>query len=161
MTRVIPFAVALPLAFASGLYVHSARAEAPSAKATPVYVLSIWTEDADDQADALTQALRSRVQQVAGWSLLQASQSFETFAIALKCPPKPDPACLQRIGDQLKADHYVWGTMDKKRGPPSEVNVDLHLWARGKPDANAHESYADSLKDPNDETLRATAAGPP
>ena len=35
----------------------------------------------------------------------------ETLSIALKCPPKPDPACLKRIGDQLKADHYVWGTM--------------------------------------------------
>ena len=82
-------------------------------------MLSLWTDDADDQADALTQALRSRVRQAQGWSLLETPQSFETLAIALKCPPKPDAPCLQRIGDQLHADHYVWGTMARKKGRPA------------------------------------------
>src|SRR3982074_2030081 len=49
-------------------------AEPPVSKATPVYVLAIWTDDADDQADALTQALRSRVRQAQGWALLQTAQ---------------------------------------------------------------------------------------
>jgi hypothetical protein len=122
-----------------------------------VYVLSIWTDDADDQADALTQALRWRVGQTPGWSLLQTNQSFETLAIALKCPPKPDPACLQRIGDQLKGDRYFWGTMDKKKGAPGELSTELHLWTRGKPDASVHGSYSESLKEPNDDSLRAIA----
>src|SRR6516164_8095028 len=86
-----------------------ARAEPPNGRATPVYILTLWTDDSDDQADALTQALRSRVRQASGWSLLETNQSFETLSIALKCPSKPDPPCLQRIGDQLHADHYVWG----------------------------------------------------
>jgi hypothetical protein len=132
--------------------------EPPVSKATPVYVLSIWTDDADDQADALTQALRARVRQAPGWSLLQSTQSFETLVIALKCPPKPDFPCLQRIGDQLKADHYVWGTMDKKKAPAGYVSAELHLWTRVKPDTVARENYADNLKDPNDESLRAIAA---
>jgi hypothetical protein len=132
--------------------------EPPVSKATPVYVLSIWTDDADDQADALTQALRGRVRQAPGWSLLQTSQSFETLAIALKCPPKPDFPCLQRIGDQLKADHYFWGTMDRKKAPAGYVSAELHLWTRVKPDTVARQNYADNLKDPNDESLRAIAA---
>jgi hypothetical protein len=157
MTRAIPFAVALTLVFVLGFTSRSARGEAASSKTIPVYVLSTWTEDADDQADAITQALRAYVQQVPGWSLLQTNQSFETLAIALKCPPRPDPACLQRIGDQLKADHYIWGTMERKKGSTNEVSADLHLWTRGKPDVIVHESYADSLKDPADPSLRAIA----
>src|SRR6516164_1118081 len=92
-----------------GLAASPSRAEPPNGRATPVYILTLWTDDSDDQADALTQALRSRVRQASGWSLLETNQSFETLSIALKCPSKPDPPCLQRIGDQLHADHYVWG----------------------------------------------------
>ena len=55
---------------------------ASNSKATPIYVLSVWTNDADDQADALTAALRSRVRQLPGWSLAETTQSFETLAIA-------------------------------------------------------------------------------
>lgn len=159
MTRALSRAFTMLCLLATGLLPHTARAEAPSTKAVPLYVLSIWTDDADDQADALTQALRGRVSQTPGFSLLQTSQSFETLAIALKCPPKPDSACLQRIGDQLKADHYLWGLMDRKRASAGEVNVEVHLWTRGKPDVSTRESFADSLKDPNEEPLRAIAAG--
>src|ERR1700722_1454117 len=117
----------------------AAWADAPSAKAQPVYVLSLSTEDSDDQADALTQAMRSRVRQSHGWSLLETPQSFETLAIALKCPPKPDAPCLQRIGDQLHADHFVWGTLSK--GGPGQVKATLHMWTRGKSDVEATNSY--------------------
>jgi hypothetical protein len=140
-----------------GLAASPARAEPPNGRATPVYILTLWTDDSDDQADALTQALRSRVRQAPGWSLLETNQSFETLSIALKCPPKPDSMCLQRIGDQLHADHYVWGTMGKKRAP-GEVTADLHLWVRGKPSTEASETYSDNLKDASDESLRAVAA---
>jgi hypothetical protein len=157
MARATRLALAALAASVAGSASTSARAESPNAKATPVYVLPLSTDDADDQADALTQALRSRVRQAAGWSLLETSQSFETLAIALKCPPKPDPLCLQRIGDQLHADHYVWGTLAKKRSA-SEVTADLHLWSRGKTDADASETYSDNLKDASDEALRGVAA---
>src|SRR5258708_24833570 len=150
---------ALVFAASAGLaaLARPAHAEPPNAKATPVYVLSIWTDDADDQADALTQSLRTRVRQAQGWSLLETTQSFETLAIALKCPAKPDPPCLQRIGDQLHADHYMWGTMAKKKGP-GEVTADLHLWTRGKGDADASETYSDNLKDASDESLKQVSA---
>jgi hypothetical protein len=156
MTRATRFAFALFVAVAMALAARSARAEPPNAKATPVYVLSIWTDDADDQADALTQALRSRVRQAQGWSLLETPQSFETLAIALKCPAKPDAACLQRIADQLHADHYIWGMMGKKKSA-GEVTADMHLWSRGKPEGDASESYSENLKDASDESLRQIA----
>jgi hypothetical protein len=157
MTRAHRFALGLLAATALGAIARPARAEPPSTKATPVYVLSIWTEDADDQADALTQALRSRVRQAQGWSLLETNQSFETLAIALKCPTKPDPPCLQRIADQLHADHYVWGVMSRKKGA-GEVNADVHLWSRGRLESEATEAYSDNLKDASDESLKQIAA---
>jgi hypothetical protein len=132
-----------------------ARAEPPGPKATPVYVLSVWTNDVDDQAEALTQALRARVRQVSGWSLSESSQSFETLAIALRCPPSPNAVCLERIGDQLHTDRYIWGTMAKEK--PGELTVDLRLWSRGKAQAEASESYGENLKDPSDEALRGIA----
>jgi hypothetical protein len=159
MTRALWVAGAALLLIASVLAPRQARCESPPTRGGPLYVLSIWTDDADDQADALTQALRWRVGQTPGFALLQTSQSFETLAIALKCPARPDNACLQRIGDQLKADHYMWGTMDKKKAPSGEINVEVHLWTRGKPDTSTRESYADTLKDANDESLRAIATG--
>lgn len=133
-----------------------AAAEPPNARAIPAYVLLLQTDDADDQAEAMTQALRSRVRQAAGWSLLESSQSFETLTIALKCPRKPDAACLQRIGDQLHADHYVWGVMSKKN--PGEVRAELHLWSRGRGDVEASESFTDNLKEANDPSLQQIAA---
>jgi hypothetical protein len=154
--RLVPAAFAASLLASIASVSEPARAEAPNARATPVYVLSIWTDDADDQADALTQALRSRVRQANSWSLLETAQSFETLAIALKCPPKPDLPCLQRIGDQLHADHYIWGTMVKKRGG-GEVTADLHLWSRGRPAAEVSESFSENLKDASDESLRTIA----
>jgi len=153
-TRAWGIALASICAYILGLC-GVARAEPPSSHATPVYVLSVWTNDADDQADALTQQLRSRVRQVAGWSLLETTQSFETLAIALRCPPTPNQSCLDRIGEHLHADHYVWGTMAKEKA--GEVSADIRLWSRGKPSVEASETYSDNLKDPSDDTLRAIA----
>jgi hypothetical protein len=138
------------------LVAGTARAESPNGKAAPIYVLSILTDDADDQADALTQALRARVRQAPGLSLLETPQSLETLTIALRCPPRPDAPCLQRIGDQLHADHYVWGTLAKKKG--GEVAVEAHYWSRGKAQVDASETFSENVKDPSDDALRAVAA---
>jgi hypothetical protein len=132
-----------------------ALAEPPNGKATPVYVLSVWTNDVDDQADALTQALRSRVRLAPGWSLAETNQSFETLSLALRCPPTPNQSCLDRIGDQLHADHYIWGTMAKEKA--GEVTAELRLWSRGKPQVEASETYSENLKEPGDEALKAVA----
>src|SRR5580658_1179351 len=155
MRRANVVALALLTASASSLP-RTAHAESPNAKAVPIYVLQILTDDSDDQAESLTQAVRARARQAHGWSLAETPQSLETLAIALKCPPKPDPPCLQRIADQLRADHYIWGMMAKKKS--GEVSADMHLWNRNKAEAEVNESYSENLKDPTDEGLRAVAA---
>jgi hypothetical protein len=136
-----------------------ARAEAPSARATPVHVLGLDSDDSEDQAEALTGALRSRVRLAPGLSLQETQHSLGMLTAALRCPPlpqRPDAACTQRIGDQLHTDRFVWGIVSKAGG--GQVTAEVHLWARGKPDAMAKESYSDNLKDANDEVLRKIAA---
>ncbi len=154
-SRVWPLACALAVTTLLLLGSRSARAEAPSARATPVHVIGIDSDDAEDQADALTGALRSRVRLAPGWSLQETSHSLSMLTAALRCPQRPDAACLQRIGDQIHTDRFVWGTMAKS--PGNQVTADVHLWSRGKPDSSAKETYSDNLKDQNDENLRRLA----
>ncbi len=133
----------------------TARADAPGPRASAVHVLGIDSDDAEDQADALTGALRSRVRSAPGWSLQETQHSLGMLTAALRCPPKPDATCLQRIADQLHTDRFIWGVMSKASG--NQVTAEVHLWARGRPDASDKETYSDNLQDQNDETLRRIA----
>jgi hypothetical protein len=132
-----------------------AQAEQPSPRAVPAHVLGIDSDDAEDQADALTGAIRSRVRSAPGWSLQETQHSLGMLTAALRCPAKPDAACLQKIGDQLRTDRFIWGVVTK--APGNQITAEIHLWARGKPDSSTRETYSDNLKDQNDETLRKIA----
>jgi hypothetical protein len=131
----------------------SAHAQAPAPQ--DLHVLEIDSEDADDQAEALTGGLRSRVRSMPGWELPDTTLSLRMLTAALRCPQRPDAACLQRIGDHLKADRFVWGTLSKTGG--RQVAADMHLWIRGKPEIAITETYSDNLRDQNDDTLRKIA----
>jgi len=132
---------------------RTALAQGP--KGQSIHVLAIDSDDADEQADALTMALRSHVRLTAGWSLLETTQSLSMLTAAFQCPQHPDATCLTRIGDKLKADQFLWGVMSKAAG--HLVTVEVHWWARGKPDHVAHETFSDNMKDSNDDSLRKVA----
>jgi hypothetical protein len=134
---------------------HCRSANAQAAKQENLHVLEIDSDDADDQAEALTGALRSHVRTAPGWALSETTQSLRMLTAALRCPPRPDPACLRRIGDQIKADRFVWGFLSNSGG--HQVTADVHLWTRGKPDVALKEAYSDNVKDQNDDTLRKIA----
>jgi hypothetical protein len=133
----------------------------PPAQAGPhpqsIHVLDIDSDDADDQAEALTGALRSRIRSSPEWLLLDTRQSLSMLTAALRCPQRPDAACLQRIGDQLKSDRFIWGILSRQGAGPHFVTADIHLWTRGKPEVLAKETYSDNLKDQNDDTLHKIA----
>jgi len=157
--------LALPLVLGLVTAQVAAHAEAPAtAPATApaaagqqtIAVLGIDSDDVQDQADALADALKARARQAPGWQLMEKSPSLGSLTVSLKCSPKPDAACQQRIAESLKSDRYVWGVMTKAGGG-GQVNVELHLFRRGKPDFVIRETYSDSLKDQNDEKLRGLA----
>jgi hypothetical protein len=123
-----------------------------------VHVIALDSDDAsEDQADALSSALRARVRNTPGWQTAESNMSLSTLLPALKCPTRPDAACLQRIGDQLKTDRFFWGSV-MKAPIAHQVVAEVHLWVRGKPEQVAKETYSDNLKDQNDESLRRIAA---
>jgi hypothetical protein len=150
----MPFVAALAV-MVLALAATDAQAQVQTWRPAPLYVLTIQTDDADDQAEGLTEALRAHLRTLPGWAIGETTQSFETLAIALRCPRVPDPACLERIGDQIHAEHFVWGTLS--RGQRGEVSAELHLWQRGAQEKVASAAYSDQLKDANDARLRAIA----
>jgi len=134
-----------------------ARADVSTAHSVAVAVLAFDSDDAEEQADALTGALRSRVRASQGWSLIETSQSLGMLAAALRCPGKPIPAeCEQRIAEQIKSERYIFGYVT--RGPgPNTVTAEVHLYQRSRPDTVIKESYTENLRDQNDDSLRKIA----
>lgn len=138
------------------LLARPARADTDTAHSVSVVVLGLDSDDAEDQADALTGALRSRIRASEGWSLVDSSQSLGMLVAALRCNKPIDAECEQKMAEQLKADRFVFGWV--KRGPQrGEVTAEVHLYQRGRPDTVVRESYAENLKEQNDDTLRAVA----
>ena len=134
-----------------------ARADVSTAHSVSVAVLAFDSDDAEDQAEAITGALRSRIRASQGWSLVETTQSLGMLTAALRCPAKPISAeCEQRIADQLKTERYIYGYVSK--GPKAgQVTAEVHLYQKNKPDSIQRESFSDNLKDQNDEFLRSVA----
>ncbi len=133
----------------------AARAEAPS-QAQTIAVLGIDSDDVQDQADALADALKDRAREAPGWVLMEKSPSLGSLTVSLKCSAKPDATCQQRIADSLKSDRYVWGVMTKAGGG-GQVNVELHLFRRGKADFMIRETYSDTYKVKSEPKLQGLA----
>jgi len=134
-----------------------AAAEGPPASAPggAGYVLTLDSRDSERQALSLSAAIRLRAQGLPGWDSATREVSLEMMSAAFRCPPRPDPACLDRIGDALKADRFMWGLV--RRSSSRQVTAEVHLWERGHPDAVVAEAYGDHLVDPNDFVLRRLA----
>lgn len=116
-------------------------------------VLTFETDDADEQSDAFTAALRAKVRITPGWVLSENSYSLAILTAALKC--RVDAACLQRIGDQMKTDKFFWGRVS--RLGKTQIVVEAHYWQRGKHDSVTKETYSDDLRDPASDALKKIA----
>jgi hypothetical protein len=121
----------------------------------PIHVISVQTLDADDQAEALTKALRQAVRSLPGWSQAEGDYSLEVLTLSLKCPDPPDAGCQSRIADQIRADRYVWGTLSKVKG--GNVTGELNFWVRGKGATTYKLEYSANLTEPQDEALKKVA----
>jgi hypothetical protein len=149
-SRALGLAAAAAIAGGTG----AARAAEPGPDALPITVIAIQTNEADDQAEALTKALRNAVRAIPGWSLAEGDYSLEVLTLNLKCPEPPDANCQSRIADQIKSDRYVWGNLKKKGG---NVAGDVHLWVRGKGTSNWALDYSANLTEAGDDSLKRIA----
>ncbi|WP_394825148.1 hypothetical protein [Pendulispora albinea] len=127
---------------------------APAAQRT-VHVLGLDSDNADDQVEPLTQALRARVRATSSWQLGSVTTSLSMVTAALKCPQRPDAECTQRMGDEFKADRVMYGWINKSGA--HEITAELHLWIRGQREIVATESYPDNVGDPKNPKLQAVA----
>ncbi len=155
-------ATMLALALAAPLASSTAHAQAkkPAAPAAPVRtdaleILGVVSDDVEEQADALTEALRYQARLLPGVTLGKAIQTLDVMTTANKCPQSPDPTCQQEIGKQLKSSQYLWGVLHK--APRDQVTIELHHYVKDKPDHFVSISYPANLRDQNDEALRKVA----
>ena len=143
-----------------GMRPNVALAAEPGPDALPIHVLAVTSDDADDQAEALTSALRNAVRATQGFALASGDYSLEVLALEMKCgkpPVRPDSNCESRIADQIKTDRYVWAILKKDKGPT--VSGELHFWVRGRGASKLELTYAANLTEPNDDSLRKIAVG--
>ena len=127
-----------------------------AAPANQVDVLEVATDDADDQAKALTAALKQRLRTSKDLQLGSADFSLSVIVLALKCPGDvPDINCQNKIADKLSVDRYIWGTM--RKAPGNQVIADLRLYQRGKPEVRQQFTYSDNLTEPADPALQRLA----
>lgn len=132
-----------------------ARADTPGSHALATAVLALDSDTALAHADGLTHALRSEIARSEGWSLVETSQTLVALATAFGCEARPSVKCQEQIGDQLRVDRYLWGSVAK--GSSGQVSAELHLFQRGKSDIVVSETYSENLKDQNDDALKAVA----
>ncbi|MBI4950589.1 MAG: hypothetical protein HY908_01010 [Myxococcales bacterium] len=142
---------------ASGALVAGAGVAAaanPGPDALPITVVTVKTEDAFDQAEALTQSLRKVVRDADGWSLGEGDYSLEYLTVKMKCAEPIDAACETRIADVIKADRFIW-TVVKLDG--TNVVGEVHMFVRGKGTNRAELKYSANLTEPQDDALLRVA----
>jgi PEGA domain len=122
----------------------------------PVQVLAVQSDDAVNQAQAVTLALKSSAKQQTSIQLIPGDYSLEVLSLALGCEDPPDDACLGKIATKVKADAFVWGSLTKDG---AKLDLKLNLYRRGAPSRSTEIRYSaskaddDALKDIADRAL--------
>lgn len=124
------------------------------AQELPVAVIGVQTENAFQQADALTAALRRAVDTTEGYAPQEGEWSLQMLVLGLECAEPPDAACEEKIAKQIKAERFVWGTI---RIEGKEVLGDLHFYQKGQPSQSVPLKFSSNLTDGVDETLIGVA----
>ena len=132
-----------------------ARAADPGPDTQPLNVVAIEGNDAEDQAEALTKALRNAVRASGGWSLSPGDYSMEVLVLSMKCADPPDATCQAKIADEIKVDRYIWGYLKKLKN--GNVGGELALWVRGKGTTKTPIEYGANLTEANDDSLKRVA----
>ncbi len=144
-------------------------ADPPGPGALPVHVVAVKSDDALDQAEALTVVLKKAIRDAKGWSLGDSEQSLEFLALKMNCTEPIDAACEARIAEVLKADRYLWAVIAFDPADKARVTGTLNFYVRGKGtsrhtvaySANLTDSNADALIEVAREAVDAVTGGPP
>jgi len=109
-----------------------------------VQVLSLESDDAVDQAQALTSALKSAAERQSNVRLVPGDYSLEVLSLALGCPDTPDEACLDKIASKIKAPSFLWGTLRKS---DDKLDLKLNLYRKNGPSRATEIRYNPKAND--------------
>lgn len=139
-----PFDIATPPGAAT-----PPNGESTGVEVRHLQILSIRSDDAFEQADALTAALKLVVQRAPGWQVPPGDFSLEVLVAALDCTDPPNAGCLAEIANRTKSGHFVYGSLYRiGKG----VRADLHVWHAGE-QTPLQFDYSDNLVEPADDAL--------
>jgi hypothetical protein len=137
------------LLVAGALYCAAPPAFAQS-KTTTVQVLTLSSDKAFENAQALTIALKRAVDRSRRYALGKGDFSLEVVTLSLGCSDPPDPPCKKKIGSKVGTDGYVWGSVEREG---DEVVASLHLWEASGAETETTIRYAANLVDASDDVL--------
>lgn len=122
-----------------------------------VDVVSVKSDDALDQAEALTQVLRKAVRDAPGWGLAESRQSLEFLALKMGCKEPIDAACETRIADVLQTDRFLWSVISFADDEQQNVTGTLNFFVRGQGTKSTEISYSANLTDATADALVSIA----
>jgi hypothetical protein len=135
------------------LMIAPAAWSAPEGKnALAVHVVAVKSDEALDQAEALTTALKKAVIHSDGWSLGKSEEALEFRMLQLGCT-SVDADCQTKIADFLKADRFLWAEIEFDGKDKAKVSGTLNFFVRGKGTNKIEIAYPASYTDPNSDWL--------
>jgi hypothetical protein len=117
-----------------------------------VHVVAVKSDEALDQAEALTTALKKAVIHSSGWSLGESEQALEFLALKLECA-SIDTTCEAKIAEVLKADRFLWAEIAFDPKDKSKVVGTLAFYVKGQPTKKVSFTYPANYTDPNSDWL--------
>ncbi len=147
------FLALLSLVALLGTTLAPGAAQAQAKPKQKIQVLTIYSNSAYTQAEALSIALKRVVDRSRDWSLGKGDFSLEVLTAALACDEVPDAACLQKIAKQIDSERFVWGQVEKQG---SQISGTIYFESPEGREQTA-VSYSENLTDASDEALLQVA----
>lgn len=130
--RAFHAAVALAVSASIALTPVAASWAAPAgtAGAIEVEVLAFSSNDAVDEAAALTDAFKHALISAPGVADHGKSHALEAVALTAGCDDPGSPNCAPKIATEIKYDRFIYGTI--KKTPPNKLTATLHYYNAGQ-----------------------------
>lgn len=147
------FLALLSLIVLLGVTLVPGTAAAQAKPKQKIQVLTVYSNSAYTQAEALSIALKRVVDRSRDWTLGKGDFSLEVLTAALGCEEVPDAACLKKIAKQVDSERFVWGQLEKQG---TQVTGTIHFES---PEGSKQTSvsYSENLTDASDEALLQVA----
>lgn len=110
--------------------VSSRAAEAGSAGAIEIEVLAFSSNDAVDEAAALTDAFKHALIGAPGVADHGKSHALEAVALTAGCNDPMEASCGPKIEKEIKYDKFIYGTV--KKSPPNKITATLSYYNGGQ-----------------------------